>query len=75
MTNSIIPDEIPEEIDFKHGHRGKFHRSDARINLPVYLDQEVMAYLAQVATKKGLGVSQVANDLLRKEIEIIESVK
>jgi hypothetical protein len=75
MTNSIQPDEMPEEIDFSRGQRGKFHRQDVRMNLPIYLDDEVLSYLSQVAAKKGLGVSQVANDLLRKEIAIIESVK
>jgi hypothetical protein len=72
---SIQADDRPEEIDFSRGQRGKFYRQDVRINQPVYLDDEVLSYLSQVAAKKGLGVSQVANDLLRKEIAIIESLK
>jgi len=75
MTNSLQADDMPEEIDFSRGQRGKFHRQDVRMNLPVCLDDEVLSYLSQVAAKKRLGVSQVANDLLRKEIAIIESVK
>jgi hypothetical protein len=75
MSHPAQPDDMPEEIDFSRGERGKFHRPDLRVNLPVYLDQEVLSYLTQVAAKKGLGVSQVANELLKKEIAIIESVK
>ena len=33
-----LDDEIPVEIDFSNGVRGKFFRPDAQINLPVYVD-------------------------------------
>ena len=38
-------DDIPAEIDFSGGTRGKFHRPNARLNLPVYLDADVQSYL------------------------------
>lgn len=46
-------DEMPAEIDFKQGTRGKFFRADAKVHPPVYLDQEVLAWLAALAAKKG----------------------
>ena len=45
------------------------------LNLPVYLDAEVQAYLAEIASRKGVPVSDLANDLLKREIAIIEAVK
>lgn len=66
---------MPAEIDFTGATRGKFYRPDAKLNLPVYLDQEVLAYLAALASKKGVQVSELANSLLRKDIELIESTK
>jgi hypothetical protein len=30
--------DMPAEIDFSQGVRGKFYRKDARLHLPVYLD-------------------------------------
>jgi hypothetical protein len=79
MNTGNVPsngeDDIPAEIDFSGGVRGKFHRPDAALNLPVYLDSDVQAYLAAIAAKKGVALSDVANDLLKKEIAIIESVK
>jgi hypothetical protein len=79
MNTGNVPsngeDDIPAEIDFSGGVRGKFHRPDATLNLPVYLDSDVQAYLAAIAAKKGVALSDVANDLLKKEIAIIESVK
>jgi hypothetical protein len=68
-------DDMPAKIDFSGGVRGKFHRPDARISLPVYLDADVQAYLAQIATRKGVPLSTLANDLLKKEIAIIEAAK
>lgn len=54
-------DDMPAEIDFSGATRGKFYRPNLKLNLPVYLDAEVQAYLA--------------NDLLKREIAIIEAVK
>lgn len=68
-------DEIPAEIDFSGGVRGKFYRPNAKLNLPVYLDDAVRAYLAHIAAKKGVPIAELVNDMLRRDIAIIEAVK
>jgi hypothetical protein len=76
--NASNPDDnedIPAEIDFTGGARGKFYRPSARLNLPVYLDADVQAYLAALASKKGVPLSDLANDLLKKDIAILETGK
>lgn len=78
MTTANIPsndDDLPAEIDFSEGVRGKFYNPKAVFNLPVYLDAEVQAYLSAIASKKGVALSDLANDLLKKEIAILETVK
>jgi hypothetical protein len=78
MTTANQPthdDDMPEEIDFSQGVRGKFYKPNAVFHLPVYLDAEVQAYLAVIAAKKGVALSDLANDLLKKEIAILETVK
>lgn len=65
-------DDLPSEIDFSKGTRGKFHRPGTRLNLPVYLDDQVQATLAKLAQAKGIALSTLVNDLLRKDIELIE---
>ena len=62
---------MKKEYDFSKGVRGKFHRPDVTLNLPVYLDADVLDYLAAKARIKGVEV----NDLLRKDIALIEGVK
>jgi hypothetical protein len=76
--NAATPDEsddIPPEIDFSGGTRGKFHRPNVRLNRPVYLDADFQDYLAALAARKGVPLSDLANDLLKKDIAILEAVK
>ena len=74
-TSPQDDDDMPAEIDFSGGVRGKFYRPNLKLNLPVYLEAEVQAYLTNIATRKGVQVSDLANDLLKREIAIIEAVK
>lgn len=66
-------DESPAEFDFSGGVRGKFHRSNALLRMPVYLDDEVQSFLAERALAKGVEVAVLVNSLLRKDIELIEA--
>ena len=68
-------DDLPAEIDFSGGTRGKFHRPNTRLNLPIYLEADVQAYLAALAARKGIQLSNLANDLLKKDIAILETGK
>lgn len=63
------------EYDFKNATRGKFFNADATLNLPVYLDTEVLSYFKRKAKSKGVELNKLVNDLLRKDIDIINSVK
>ncbi|MDP1950807.1 MAG: hypothetical protein Q8K59_06905 [Nitrosomonas sp.] len=66
---------MKEEYDFSGGERGKFFREEAKLNLPVYLDDEVQAYIQQRASAKGVEVGQLVNEMLKQEIKLIETVK
>ena len=68
-------DDMPANIDFSKGVRGKFYHPNATLNIPVYLDKEVQAYLAAIAARKAIPISDLANDLLKHEIQIIEAIK
>ncbi|HBH27396.1 MAG: hypothetical protein N839_0014650 [Desulfofustis sp. PB-SRB1] len=66
---------MKEEYDFSKGERGKFFRDNAKLNLPVYLDDEVQSYLQERARSKGMEVTQLVNEMLRQDIKLIETVK
>lgn len=63
------------EYDFSKGVRGKFYRPGVQLQLPVYLDDEVLVYLKERAKSKGVEVNRLVNDMLKREIELIEAVK
>ena len=50
-------------------------KDDAKGHVPVYLDEDVQAYLAAIATKKGVSLSDLVNDLLKRTIAIIDVIK
>jgi len=54
------------------GKRGQFYQAGARVSVPVYLDDQVQATLAALASAKGVELSVLVNELLRKDIELIE---
>ena len=68
-------DDMPAEIDFAGARRGQFHKTGAQLNLPVYLEQQVQATLAALASAKGVDFSALINDLLKKDIELIEMAR
>jgi hypothetical protein len=70
-----IDDDMPAEIDFSGAKRGQFHQAGAQLHLPVYLDQKVQATLAALASAKGVDLSALINDLLKKDIELIEMTR
>lgn len=73
--NTPPDDEMPAEIDFSGGTRGKFYRPGTTLKLPVYLDAEVQSRLTRLADAKGIDFSALVNALLRKDIELIEMAK
>jgi len=64
-----------EEYDFSKAERGKFFRPEARLNLPVYLDEEVQAFVQAIAEKRHTDLSTVVNQLLRGDMQIADAMK
>jgi hypothetical protein len=67
-------DDMPEEIDFSGGTRGKFHRPGAALRVPIYLDATVQAWLLDRARTQGVSMSALANALLRRNRDQERSV-
>ena len=77
MTNqSINKDEMPEEIDFSQGSRGHHHVPvDARVFLPASIERSVWEYFAEKAEQKGVDLSELLTDVLKRDIEINEALR
>jgi hypothetical protein len=75
QANQLPEDDMPSEINFAGAVRGKFFSGGAQLNLPVYLEEPIAAYLSERARAKGVGYAQLVNELLRRDIELIEAVR
>jgi len=63
---------MKDEYDFSKGIRGKFYREDANFNLPIYLDSELQSFIAKIAKEQKSTITQIVNNLLFKDKELIE---
>jgi cytidylate kinase len=62
------------EYDFSKAIRGKFYRKGAELRLPIYLDPKLRSKLERIARKKGKDLSEMVNQLLRKDVEFLEEL-
>ncbi len=63
-----------KEYDFSKGVRGKFYRKGVRLNLPVYLDREVLAFVQTIAAKKNADLSTIVNQLIRNDMDLVDTI-
>jgi cytidylate kinase len=62
------------EYDFSKAVRGKFYRKGAKLRLPIYLDPKLQSKLERIARRKGKDVTEMVNQLLRKDVEFLEEL-
>jgi len=63
---------MKKEYDFSKGVRGKFYRKGADLRLPIYLDAKLQGKLERLSQKHGKDIGEVVNQLVQKEVEVIE---
>jgi cytidylate kinase len=63
---------MKREYDFSKGVRGKFYRKGAELRLPIYLDARLQEQMERLAEKNWKDVSEMVNQFVRKEVEVIE---
>ena len=65
---------MKREYDFSKGVRGKFFRKGTELKLPIYLDSATRKRLERIAKKSGKPVTDLVNQLLRKDVELLEAL-
>lgn len=66
---------MKDHYDFSVAERGKFYRADAEFHFPIYLEPDVNDFLTKLAEQKKVAVDELVNDLLRADIDIIQSAE
>jgi hypothetical protein len=70
-----MTDDMKDEYDFSKADRGRFYRKDAVLAPPVHLDPDVLAFLTARARARGIPLDELVNELLKKDIELIEAAE
>ncbi|MFN0167602.1 MAG: hypothetical protein ACKV22_14325 [Bryobacteraceae bacterium] len=72
----IEDDGMPPEIDFGKGVRGLHYiPAGARIFLPTSIERSVWEYFSGKAQQKGVELSELLTDVLKRDIEINEALR
>ncbi|RJX25221.1 MAG: hypothetical protein C4531_17785 [Desulfurivibrio sp.] len=64
-----------KEYDFSKGERGKFFNKNAKLNLPVYLEDEILSFVQGIAKKRKTDVSSIVNQILRSDMQLADFIK
>ena len=76
MSNVFEDENMPTEIDFSKGTRGLHHiPPGAKALLPVSIERSVWEYFSGKADQKGVDLSELLTDVLKRDIEINEALK
>jgi hypothetical protein len=77
MSNeSVERKEMPAEIDFRKGVRGRHHiPPGARVLMPASIEKSVWTYFSEKAEKRGVQMSDLLTEVLKRDIEINEALK
>jgi hypothetical protein len=65
---------MKEEYDFSNAEQGKFYIPVEEIELPIYLDKDILEFLTQKCQLTQINLQTLVNDLIRKDIEIARRV-
>ena len=77
MNNQPIDDsDMPAEIDFSKGARGLHHiPAGAKVLMPASIESGVWAYFSGKAEQRGLDLSELLTEVLKRDIEINEALR
>lgn len=65
---------MKREYTFSRAVRGIFYRKGAQIHLPIYVETATRRRLEDIAKRKGKPVSDLVNQLLKKDVELLEAL-
>ena len=71
---NAMQDDLLPEYDFDYS-QARPNRFAGRAKVAIALHPDVLTYLEARATAKGLPLGEMINDMLKKDIELIEAVK
>ncbi len=65
---------MKDNYNFSKGTRGNFYKKDVKLNLPIYLDDQVYSFINEIAKEKNKDLSFIVNQLIYSNMKITETV-
>jgi hypothetical protein len=65
---------MKKEYDFSKAVQGKFYRPIEKLEIPIYLDNEIKEFFSKKALSKNVDLDKVVNTILRKEMEVLKAI-
>ena len=66
---------MKKQYDFSKGEQGKFYRPDTILKLPIYLDDDLVAFFEANAKEKKAELQTAVNDVLRHNKEMLQALR
>ena len=66
---------MKKEYDFTDAEQGRFYRPMEKLEIPIYVDNDIQNVIISVAEKNNKSVSELVTSLLKNDIEIAKSFK
>jgi len=66
---------MKKQYDFSKGEQGKFYRPDAILKLPIYLDDDLVAFFEEYAKEKKADLQTAVNDVLRQNKDMLQALR
>lgn len=66
---------MKKQYDFSKGEQGKFYRPDIILKLPIYLDDDLVAFIEEYAKEKKADIPTAVNDILRYNKEMLQALR
>ena len=74
--HELEDNDMPDEVDFSNGVRGLHHiPQGAKVLMPASIERSVWAYFSGKAEERGVLLSDLLTEVLRRDIEINEALK
>lgn len=68
-------DDMKKRYDFSKGEQGKFYRADIVLKLPIYLDDDLVAFVEEYAKEKKADLQTAVNDILRHNKDMLQALR
>lgn len=66
---------MKKEYDFSKGVRGKFYHPNVRLNLPIYLDDDIAEFVERYAKRKKVDTQTIVNEILRSNKDMLQALR